>query len=62
MLVTLRAKILTSERVFQNVFILRRPSRIANFADIIKITTAFNNATFNDSNKLKRIRNYLLKY
>ena len=41
-------------------FILRR-SRVANFAEIIKIATMFIKTTFRDSNKIKIIRNYVLK-
>ena len=41
-------------------FILRR-SRVANFAEIIKIASMFIKTTFRDSNKIKRIRNYILK-
>ena len=40
-------------------FILRRPR--ANFADIINIPTTFIKRTFKDSEKVKRIRNYVLK-
>ena len=45
---------------FQNTLISRRP-RVANFADIIKIATIFISKTFKDSNKVKRITNYVLK-
>ena len=41
--------------------IQERP-RVANFAEIIKITTMFIKKTFKDSKKGKRIRNYGLKY
>ena len=41
-------------------FISRRP-RVAKIADIIKTATIFIITTFNDSNKVKRIRNYVLK-
>ena len=41
-------------------FILRRP-RVANFADIIKITTMFIETIFEESKKVKIIRNYVLK-
>ena len=47
--------------LFQNTFILRR-LRVANFPDIIKISTMFIKKTFKDSNKVKRIRNFVLKY
>ena len=33
--------------------------RAANFVDIIKIATIVIKATFKDSNKVKRIRNYV---
>ena len=39
---------------------LRRP-RVVNFADIIKIATIFIKTTFKDSNKIKRVKNYVLK-
>ena len=35
--------------------------RVANFADIIKTATMFIKTTFKDSEKVKRIRNYVLK-
>ena len=38
-----------------------RKSRVANFADIIKIQIMFIKSTFKDSNKVKRNRNYVLK-
>ena len=38
----------------QNAFILRRP-KVANFADIIKISTMFNKKTFKDSKKIKKL-------
>ena len=41
-------------------FILRR-SKVTNFAEIIKIASMFIKTTFRDSNKIKRIRNYVLK-
>ena len=41
-------------------FILRRP-RVTNFADIIKIATMFIKTTVKDSQKVKRIRNYVSK-
>ena len=46
--------------MFQNTFLLRR-SGVANFADIIKVSTMFIKPTFKDSRKVKRIRNYALK-
>ena len=44
----------------QNTLILIRP-RAANFADIIKIGIMFIKTTFRNSNKIKRIRNYVSK-
>ena len=46
--------------MFQVTFILRR-SRVANFADIIKISTIFIKTTFKNSSKVKRIRSNALK-
>ena len=60
MLVTPSTKIMTSELLFQNTGILRRPG-VATFADIIKIITRFIKKTFKDSRRAKRIRNYVLK-
>ena len=59
MLVTSWTEIMTSQPLFQNVFILRRP-RVANFDDIIKIATMFVKKTFKDSKKVRGIRNYVL--
>ena len=42
-------------------FILRR-SGVVIFADIIKIVMTFIKTTFKDSRKVKRIRNYVLKF
>ena len=42
--------------LFQNTFILRR-TRATSFADIIKIATTFIKTTFEDSKKVKIIRN-----
>ena len=42
---------MTSQPLFQNNFILRRP-RAADFANIIKIATAFFEETFKDSKKV----------
>ena len=42
-------------------FIFRRP-RLANFADIIKITIMFIKTIFKDSKNVKGIRNYALKF
>ena len=52
---------MTSESLFQNAFILRMP-RVVTFAEIIKIATMFIKTTFKDSENVKRIRNYELKY
>ena len=46
---------MVSQLLFQNTFILRRP-RVANFADIIKMTTMFIETTFKDSKKLKALK------
>ena len=54
------AEILTSEPLLQKSFILRK-LRVANVADIIKISTMFLKKSFKDSNKVKRLRNYVLK-
>ena len=35
--------------------------RVSNFAEIIKISTIFIKTTFKESNKVKRIINYVLK-
>ena len=48
------------QSLFQATISLRRP-RVANFADNIKIATIFMETTFEDSNKVKRNRNYALK-
>ena len=45
----------------QNIFILRWP-RVANFTGNIKIATMFVKTIFKASNKVKRIRNYVLRY
>ena len=39
-----------------------RRRRVANFVDIIKIATMFIKPTMKDSKKVKRIRNYVLKW
>ena len=49
-------EIMTSKLLFQNTFILRRP-RVAIFANIIKVVTMFIKKIFQDSKKVKRIRN-----
>ena len=43
-------EIITSQLLFQNSLILRRP-KVTNFAVIIKIATMFNKKTFRDSKK-----------
>ena len=48
---------MTSEPLFQNTLIWKRPG-VDIFADIIKIVTMFIKATTKDSRKVKRIRNY----
>ena len=52
---------MTSGPLFKNTFILRRP-RVVNFVDMIEIATMFNKTTFKDSQKAKRIRNYVIKF
>ena len=54
------AEVMTSQLLFQNTFLLRRPG-VANFADIIKVSTIFIKPTFKDSLKVKGIGNYALK-
>ena len=44
----------------QNAFVWRR-SRVAIFADSIKIVTMFIKTIFKDSKKVRRIRNYVSK-
>ena len=39
-----------------------KKARVANFVDIIKITTMFIKTTFTKTEKVKRIRNYVLKW
>ena len=46
----------TIQPLFQNTFILRRP-RADNFADIIKIATILIKTTFQESKKVKRMKN-----
>ena len=46
---------------FISVYLFLRRSRVANFADIIKIASLFIKTTFKDSKKVKRVRNYVLK-
>ena len=59
LLVASWTEIMTSQPLYENAFILRRPT-VANFADIIKIPTIIKK-TFKDSKKVKRIRNYVFK-
>ena len=49
-----------SQRAVKKILKNRKP-RVANFADIIKITTKFIKKTFKESNKVKQIREYVLK-
>ena len=46
---------------FKNGSILRKP-RVTNFADIIKIANLYIIKTFKESKKVKRVRNYGLKF
>ena len=41
--------------------VLRRP-RVANYVDIIKFAILYISTTLKNSNKVKRIRNYILKW
>ena len=51
---------MASQSCPQNVFILRRPSRVANFADIVKIAST---CIKNNTQRLKKdIRYYVLKF
>ena len=52
---------MTLRPLSQNIFILRRP-RVANFTGNIRIATMFVKTIFKASDKIKRIRNYVLKY
>ena len=54
-------KIMTSKSLFQNTFNIRKAA-VANLAEIIKIATIFIKTNFKDSEKVKRIRNYVLKW
>ena len=47
--------------LFQNALILRRPS-VAISADVIKIVSMFIKKIFEDSKKVKRIKNYVPKF
>ena len=59
LLVASWTEIMTSQPLYENAFILRRPT-VANFADITKIPTTIKK-NFKDSKKVKRIRNYVFK-
>ena len=52
---------MTSETLFQESFILRRP-KVANFDEIIKIATILIKTIFKDLIKVKKIRNYESKF
>ena len=43
-------------------FYFKKASTATNVADIIKVATTFIRTTFKDPKKVKRIRNYILKY
>ena len=47
---------MTSKPLFRNTVILRR-SRVANFADMIKIASMFIKTTFKDLKKIKELEN-----
>ena len=51
---------MTSQYLFQNAFILRRP-RVVIFGGIIKIVTIFIQKNYKGSKKVKRIKNYVSK-
>ena len=53
-------KVLFLQTLFQNTFILKRPT-VTIFADIIKIVIVFITTIFKDSKKVKIIRNYVSK-
>ena len=59
-LVTSWTKIMRSQSLFQNIFILRRAG-VAFFADIIEIAAMFIKTTVKDSRIVKRIRTYIPK-
>ena len=54
-------EVMKSKRSFQNTFILKR-SRVVIFVDVIKTATVFIKKFFQDSRKVKRIRNNVSKY
>ena len=47
--------------MFEIRFFFKKRPRVANFSDMIKISTMFTKTNFKDSNKVKIIKNYLLK-
>ena len=55
-----RQKLWRHNLFFQNTYILRR-ARVVSFADFIKFAKMFIKATFKDSERVKIIRNYVLK-
>ena len=57
-MMTLSTEIMTSQTLFRNTVILRRPG-VAIFAEIIKNITRFIKKFFKDSRKVKRLRNYV---
>ena len=52
-------RIMASQPLCQNTFILRRP-RVASYADIINIATIFTEPIFKNSKKVERMKNYVL--
>ena len=54
-------KFMTSKSLFQNTFNIGKAA-VANLAEIIKIATIFIKTNFKDSEKVKRIKNYVLKW
>ena len=58
-MITSWIKMMRSERLFENMFILRWP-RLVNLADIIKTATMFTKTTSKASKEVERIRNYAL--
>ena len=60
LLVASLREIKTSQFLYQNFFILKRPT-VANFVDIVKTPTMFIKNTFKDSKTVKRTRNYEFK-
>ena len=58
-LVVLCTEIMTSQPLYQNAYqnAFQEDLQLANFADIIEISTMFIKKTFKGSKKVKRIRN-----